>query len=369
MSGLAATAIAVTVSCLTPPLYKSEARFEFGTDAPDSALALLRSPAVLSEIGVQPSRLTIRPVVGTGKVEISVLDEDPHRAADLANGVATVYREARAKLDAAGRPDRISAVESAMSEASAAFEAIKHESDAVTQSLAKAKADYGENPDGPWRRKAELDGAEEESAKLQRQLDDLRKAPFPEFLHVANRYKLINSDRMTWVAEYLGTNTTLQAQTQAGLPANHPDVVRARQRLAELRVQLEKDGADLTASLALKIEALQQRASSLSKERDAARIELGKALAANDLVSRNLESAQAKLRAAQIQVAAVQAQESAEPDYIVVVQEATVARHPTQPGFWVPLLLSPFVGLLGGLLIRALRLSRPRTGRPRAAIA
>ena len=364
---LAATALALTISCISPPLYQSSARLEFRQDPPGMALELLRSQGLLQKAGIRPSRVRIRPVPGTAEADITVLDENPQRAASLANGIAQVYNQTRTQVARGDRPQQLAALESSLASVSAEFEGVKHDYDSVTQSLAQAQSAFGDSPDGPWRRQPELDANLAETTKLQEQLDALSKAQFPEFLHVANRFKLINSDRMTWVAEYLGTMNTLQAQTQAGLPANGPEVTRARKRVADLRLQLEKDAADLTASMALQIQALQQRAVALGTERDAARARLVEVLAANKVATEAFHTAQESLRQTRAQVESVRTLDAVTPEFIRTVKTATAVNRPAQPGFWLPLLLSPIIGLTGGMLLQILRWFRNGQNRALAA--
>jgi len=365
--GLAATALALVISCISPPLYQSSARFEILKDSADAGLQLLRSPETLALAGIHPARVTFQAVPESTQIEVTVMDEDPQRAANLANSLAGAYQQARANVAAVGRPELLSSLETVMGEASAAFETVKQESEAVAQSLERARSHYGEDPDAPWRRQAELEAAIAEGARLQAQLDELRKSPFPEFLHVANRHKLINSDRMTWVAEYLGMMTTLQALTQAGLPDSHSDIFRAKKRIADLRLQMDKDAVDLTSSMALQIHALNQRVISLNSQKEADRAVLVKASAAAKVAAENHRAAQIRLRDARIEVEAVRATEAAQPEYIAVSRSAKPLRRPAQPGFWIPLLLSPGIGVGIGFLLRRFRV--PRTGPARTATA
>ncbi len=362
--GLATTALALAVSCISPPLYRSSAKFTILRDPASEGPKWLRDPNTLRRAGLNASRLTVQPVPGTPDVEISVLDEDPHRAAQLANALAAAYQETRSQLDAASHPERLAALEATMASVSAAYETAKHEHEAVSRSLEAARARFGESPEGPWRRQGEVDASIEDQKLLTTQLDELRNSPFPDFLQVANRHKLINSDRMVWVAEYFGTISTLQAQQQAGLPATHPEVLRTKTQANALRVQLEKDAEDLTASMALKIDALKQRMESLEAQKTAERAVLAEALAAFQVADGVYRTALGKLREARIHVEAERAAAAAKPAYIAIAQPAEPQRRAAQPAFWLPLLLSPVAGLAGGLLLQWLRAPRHRQGDP-----
>jgi hypothetical protein len=359
--GLAATAVATVISCVSPPLYRSSARFEFLRDPAEVALPLFQQPEIVSKAGVRSSRLSIRAVPGSAQVEVTVLDENPKRAADLANSLASAYQAGRLQAEAATRPDRMAALEASTAAASAVFETAKQDYEAMSRTLAEARGRYGDAPDGPWRRQGEVDAALEHRTLLSTQLNELQQSKFPDFLQVANRHKLINSDRMVWVAEYLGTVTTLQAQSQAGLPDTHPDVLQTKQKASSLRVQLEKDAADLTASLALKIDALNQRLQSMERDRIAQQAVLREALASFEVAETVYRSAQAKLRQARIALETERAAAAAMPSYIAVVRPAEPKMRAAQPGFWLPLLLSPAIGLAGGLVFQTFRM--PRTGR------
>jgi uncharacterized protein involved in exopolysaccharide biosynthesis len=365
--GLATTAFALAVSCVSPPLYRSSTKIELLRDSVNTGLGLLRDPETLKRAGVKTSRLILRPVAGTAQVEISVLDEEPKRAADLANAMASAFQETRWQLESSSHPERLAALEANMGAVSATFETAKHEYEAVSRSLADARKRFGDDPEGRWLRQGEVDGAMEYQKLLNTQLEELRKSPFPDFLQVANRHKLINSDRMMWVSQYFGTITTLQAQQQAGLPATHPEVLRTRTQANALRVQLEKDAADLTASLALKIDALKQRIESLEAEKTAERAALQEALAASRVADGVYQAALAKLRKARIDLEAEHAAAAAKPAYIAILRPAEPQRRAARPAFWLPLLLSPVAGLAGGLLLQWLR--APRNRRPQPAIA
>lgn len=353
--GLAATALALLIACVSPPLYRSSAQFVFLNETAEEGCAWLRAPQTLRKAGLANSRLLIKTVPGTTEVEVSVLDENPERAARLANGLAAAYNEIRLGNDPRYQPGRIAGLEEALASLSAAFETAKQEYTAVARSLAEAREQYGEHPDVRWRQQDEVDAAEASRARLTTQLEELRASRFPDFLQVANRHKLINSDRMIWVAAYLGTVSTLQAQQQAGLPEKHPEVLRARTQAAALRVQLEKDAADLTASLALKIDAVRERIASLEAGKAAQRAALAEALAAFRVTDGVHRASLAKLEEARRRLAAEQAAASSRPDYIAVVRPAHPHLRAALPGFWFPLLLSPIAGLAGGLILHWFR--------------
>jgi uncharacterized protein involved in exopolysaccharide biosynthesis len=364
LCGLAATAVAIVISCVSAPLYRSSAKFVFLTETAEEGAKWLRSPQTLAKAGLTSSRLLIRPVAGTAEVEVSVLDENPQRAAQLANALAAAYQNTRWRADAGDQPERLAGLEETMTSLSAASETAKHEHEAVSHSLDEARERFGEHPEDRWRRQGEVDAAVEYHKRLHTQLQELRNSPFPDFLQVANRHKLINSDRMVWVAEYLGTITTLQAQEKAAIPDNHPEAIRARTQAAALRVQLEKDAADLTASLALKFDALRERIASLEAEKTKHKTSLVEALAAYQVTDGMRRATLANLQEARLRLEAERTAAAARPDYVRVLRPAHPQLRAALPGFWIPLLLSPMIGLAGGLLLQWHRMLADLRRRP-----
>jgi hypothetical protein len=139
---------------------------------------------------------------------------------------------------------------------------------------------------------------------------------------------------------------------QAGFPDTNADVIRAKRRAEDLRVQLEGEIADLLASLRLKQSALEQRAATLRAERETARSGLEQALSSWKVAAANHREAQDRLRAARIAHAETEALLASPPPAVLVHPLPAAETAPRRPrpvlGF---LFASPFFGLGLGLLL------------------
>ena len=216
--------------------------------------------------------MDVRPVGKTSIIELSIYDENPTRAAEIANHIADTYRDWRRNEGSRQGGDRLDSLVTQVKAQDAAVDAAQAKVDAL-----RAQGILAGTPDVPNRSET-LISAETlrriEGLRLESQAEYVRSKALLESLSSLNPDQLVEAIPTTGIPDQLLADLLTQrvaarqrlAALQADYGPEHSEVRRVSNQIDELNAKVTERTRGFLAGLSARVDSLAQGLNDLSNE-------------------------------------------------------------------------------------------------------
>lgn len=300
-------------------------------------------------------------------VDIIYYDENPKRAADIANAIADSYMKKRVELDAQKKGEALKILQKQISE-----EEQRYDQARLKMQAARTKAGvYGEglmpnahqpnmpgyvitNPDETLAlgAKQEFQKQEIEVQRLESEINELAKLSEDELVDRMIGLKADSPEITVLMQKQLENSQQLESARKAGLGRNHPTIASLEAALKKGQEQLKQKASDYRNGLATRLAAAQSSRDKLRITNEATKQDiLGKQSSFNEFEDskkqfETIGSAlvQLRLRYSEAELSQVQAKAAA-----TIWERAEPQSSPAKPNVPLNLALGGIMGVLFGL--------------------